>query len=69
MSSLDKSNIPYAFSQSLNRLVGVDEVERGLDCNCICPSCGMRLEARQGEINIHHFSHHDKAEVDCQYSF
>lgn len=69
MSLSNKTKIPYAFSINLNRLIGVDEVERGLACNCICPSCNMKLEARQGDNNIHHFSHYDKAKVDCQYSF
>lgn len=63
------SLIPFAYSKDKEQLVDVHEVPRGLKCNCVCPSCGMRLEARQGEINIHHFSHHDKAKIECAYSF
>jgi len=35
----------------------VDEVEQGLKCECVCPNCGEKLIARQGEINEHHFAH------------
>ncbi len=35
----------------------ISERERGLDCNCYCPHCHGRFEARLGEIRIHHFSH------------
>lgn len=38
-------------------IVGIDEVERGLACNCVCPCCNERLEARKGQKNIHHFAH------------
>ena len=33
------------------------EDERGLACNCICPLCKDRFEARLGDIRIHHFAH------------
>lgn len=69
MNLSNKTKIPYAFSNIMNYLVGVDEVSQGLSCNCFCPSCGMRLEARQGEIRTHHFSHHDKATIGCNYSY
>ncbi len=35
----------------------ISERERGLDCNCYCPHCHGRFEARLGAIRIHHFSH------------
>lgn len=63
------SLIPFAYSKALKRLVDVAEVPRGLACCCICPSCGMRLQARQGEVNEHHFSHYDKAQSKCEYSY
>ncbi|MDD2356457.1 MAG: hypothetical protein PHX13_00930 [Thiovulaceae bacterium] len=61
--------LPFAYSNTLKKLVDIDEVTRGLRCNCICPSCSMRLKARQGDINEHHFSHSDKAQTTCSYSF
>lgn len=31
--------------------------ERGLACNCRCPACNDRFEARLGNVRVHHFSH------------
>ncbi len=50
--------------------VHVDEVPRGLDCNCVCPHCGEPLVARQGEIKEHGFAHHSskrEANLDICY--
>ncbi len=69
MNSFTEATIPYAFSKQLNRLVGVNEVERGLACKCICPSCKMELEAIQGEVRLHHFRHYNKAKINCTYSY
>jgi hypothetical protein len=63
------SRVPYAFSKKLNRFVGVEEVERGLKCDCICPSCKMRLISRKGDSNIHHFAHWEEATEPCSYSY
>lgn len=30
--------------------------QRGLKCDCICPLCGMPLQARLGEKNQWHFA-------------
>lgn len=30
---------------------------RGLQCKCICPKCGVPLEARLGEVREKHFAH------------
>ena len=69
MNLLGQTKIPYALSLDVHRLVGVDDVEQGLSCNCICPSCSMRLEAIQGDIKKHHFRHHNKATDYCKYSY
>ena len=39
------------------KVVGVDDVERGLSCGVTCPACGMRLVAKQGDVYAHHFAH------------
>ncbi len=44
----------------------VDEVQRGLACNCTCPACASKLVARQGEVRIHHFAHHSLNE--CRHA-
>lgn len=30
---------------------------RGLKCRCTCPSCGDQLQAKLGDVRVHHFSH------------
>jgi hypothetical protein len=48
---------------SNGRLINVDDVPRGMACNCTCPECGAKLESRQGKKNQHHFAHANG--VDC----
>lgn len=61
--------IPFGYRKETDEYVDIDEVKNGLACNCTCPSCGMRLEARHGNEREHHFKHHEKAETECSYSF
>ena len=46
----------FGLDQS-SRLVFVDEVPRGLACQCRCVVCDEPLIARQGAIREHHFAH------------
>ena len=44
------------------QIVHISEIaddERGLKCGCICPGCGMTLQARIGKIKQPHFSHNN----------
>lgn len=61
--------IPFGYRKETDEYVDVDDVENGLACNCICPSCEMRLEARHGDEREHHFKHHVKAEKECDFSY
>jgi hypothetical protein len=45
------------------RVHSIDEVTRGLACDCVCSVCGERLIARQGEVREWHFAHASGA--DC----
>jgi hypothetical protein len=54
--------LPYGLKQ--NELVTIDDVDSGLKCDCICPSCKQRLIARKGEIKEHHFAHYKVS--DCE---
>jgi hypothetical protein len=48
----------YGFREG--KFLSVHEVQRGLDCGCICPSCGSRLVAKKGLDHSEHFSHFDQ---------
>lgn len=60
MSKSDQLNsafeIKYALDKS-NRVVHVNQVERGLACNCHCIDCCQPLISRQGNIKAWHFAH------------
>ena len=64
-----ENKIPFAIRLDTGEMVAVDEVPSGLGCGCKCPSCDGRLVARKGQINVHHFGHHDKSKEGCQYAF
>jgi competence protein CoiA len=43
-------------------LTTIDQVLRGLSCNCTCVCCGEAVIARKGMIREHHFAHHSNKE-------
>lgn len=53
----------FAKQKDTGKIVGIDEVEKGLACNCVCPHCGDVLEARKGKVRVHHFAHYGKEET------
>lgn len=46
------------------RIRSVEEVARGLSCECVCPTCGDKVIARQGEVREWHFAHVSGAECE-----
>ena len=48
---------------SEGHIVHIDQVPRGLECNCACGDCGARLVAKKGSVKVHHFAHESKS--DC----
>lgn len=48
--------------QETGEVVSIDDVPSGLKCNCICPNCHVRLIAKKGKKNVHHFAHVNGAE-------
>ena len=46
------------------RIRSVEEVARGLNCECVCPTCGDKVIARQGEVREWHFAHVSGAECE-----
>lgn len=70
----DFTLIPFGLRLRDQQLVDVSEVNRGINCGCICPSCSTPLLARQGEIKEWHFAHVSKGvsestKKECEYSF
>lgn len=47
------------FGQRGDALVSVNNVERGLHKDVVCPSCQVPLVARKGNVKKHHFAHYD----------
>lgn len=39
------------------KMVHIDDVRQGLNCNCTCPRCHERLIARHGKFRAHGFAH------------
>ena len=50
--------LPVGIDKDTGSLLRIDEVRRGLGCNCLCPGCETPLVARKGELKAHHFAHH-----------
>ena len=50
--------LPYRLRN--NQLVTIDEVDNGLDCNCVCvcPACKQPQIARKSQKYIHISLHH-----------
>src|SRR5690554_3593978 len=63
--ALRTSAIPFALGPN-GEWRDVDEVDRGLACACRCPACKGPVVARQGEIRVHHFAHHDRRQ--CRHA-
>ncbi len=47
-----------------DKLLHINEVEKGLACKCKCPECGDDLIARKGDKNQYHFAH--SSGIDCE---
>lgn len=58
-------NLTYALKNG--RITNILDVESGLRCECICPSCGEALVAKKGSKIMHHFAHH--AGHNCEYGY
>ena len=68
MRKILNNKIPFGLKDGL--LVEVSEVESGLACDCVCPSCKRRLQANKGEIVSHYFSHDPSAKTKaCESAF
>lgn len=68
-----ENHIPFGLKIEDNTFIDVAEVPKGKQCGCICPSCHIRLVARQGNVNRWHFAHScrkvDTVDQECEFSF
>lgn len=51
-----EAKLTYGKNQE-GRLVHIENVPSGLECNCVCPECGAKLIARKGKTRQKHFAH------------
>lgn len=52
---MSNNKIPFGLRDGV--MVGISEVQPGLACGCVCPSCHRRLQANKGKKVSHYFSH------------
>ena len=58
---ISKVKLVYGIAKD-GRTVHVSAVKSGLACDCTCPDCKTRLEAKKGNELQHHFAHDSVAE-------
>lgn len=51
-------------NKKTGKTVSIQEVAKGLQCDCICPDCQQQFVAAQGEKNEWHFRHYE--ETNCK---
>lgn len=62
--SLHNRKLPFAWHLWDQRMVGPEEVNNGLKCQCVCKACGATLVSKQGPKRAWHFAHAVRA--DCR---
>lgn len=62
---MKRNQLIYALKDGV--ATSIENVESGLKCGCICPSCGEPLIARKGAQRMHHFAHHSGH--SCEYGY
>lgn len=60
-----KTIIKYAIDKTTQKVVHIDDVPKGLACNCICAECGSDFVAVKGEFRKKHFRHHNQ-DTNCK---
>lgn len=60
MEPIEQSHLHLRYAlqkETESHLRFVDDVPKGLKCNCVCPYCKVDLMARQGQKREHYFAH------------
>lgn len=63
INDIEKGELHYGIKNG--RVVHVEDVKNGLDCGCSCPHCGSQLNAKKGDVRVHHFAHYNA--IDCEH--
>ena len=63
INDIEKTELHYGIKDG--RVVHVESVTNGLDCECSCPHCGSQLIAKKGNVRVHHFAHYNA--IDCEH--
>lgn len=65
---ITNNKIPFGLKNGI--LVDVSEVDSGLDCGCVCPSCHRKLQANKGKKVSYYFSHDPSEDTkECKSAF
>lgn len=60
-----QSNIKLQYGLREDKIISINDIsneQKGLKCNCYCPGCGMKLQARLGHGKRQpHFAHNNEA--------
>lgn len=59
--------LTYALDSISKRLISIEEVEKGVKCNCVCPKCQKALIAKKGAKKQHHFAHQQDSDCEGYY--
>lgn len=62
-----KNQLNLIYALKGGEIVSIDDVESGLKCGCVCPSCGEQLVAKKGKKMMHHFAHYSGH--SCEYGY
>jgi hypothetical protein len=49
----------WALDKNTKSVISILDIQKGLEYNCICPSCGMTVIAHKGNEIAHHFKHYN----------
>ncbi|WP_316827839.1 hypothetical protein [Pedobacter miscanthi] len=61
------AEVTFGLDRNTQSIKHISEVQSGLSCNCNCIQCGKAIKAAKGQVQEHHFKHHELS--DCTASF
>ena len=64
---MNKKQLNLTYALKNGEVISISDVESGLKCGCVCPSCGEPLVAKKGSKVMHHFAHHSGH--TCEYGY